>query len=140
MFIEQVYSKNFDLVKYLPVPLVFLLLILVNYAATFILPMDVDDLIQQEIARNEANFVLFRTLLPLVIFFIILLVWVKFVHKQSIRSLTTARPKVDWGRIFFAFGIWGGQSPWHLLQQHILLNQKITYSTLSRFLLPYWQR
>ena len=50
---------------------------------------------------------LFQTLLPLAIFLVILLVWVKFVHKQSIRSLTTARPKVDWGRIFFAFGIWG---------------------------------
>ena len=106
MYIEQVYSKNFDLVKYLPVPIVFLLIILFNYVATLVLPMEVDDLIQQEIARNGANFVLFQTLLPLAIFLIILLVWVKFVHKQSIRSLTTARPKVDWGRIFFAFGIW----------------------------------
>ena len=107
MFIEQAYSKNFDLVKYLPVPIVFLLIILFNYAATLVLPIEVDDLIQQEIARNGANFVLFQTLLPLAIFLILLLVWVKFVHRQSTRSLTTARPKVDWSRIFFAFCIWG---------------------------------
>jgi membrane protease YdiL (CAAX protease family) len=31
---------------------------------------------------------------------------VKFLHKQSMRSVTTARKKVDWGRILFSFGIW----------------------------------
>ncbi len=31
---------------------------------------------------------------------------VKYLHKQTILSLTTSRPKVDWNRIFFAFGIW----------------------------------
>lgn len=107
MFIEQVYSKNFDFVKYLPFPIVFLLIVLLNYAVMLVLPTGVDNIIQQEIARKGANFVLFQTLLPLAIFLILLLVWVKFIHKQSIRSLTTARPKVDWGRIFFAFGIWG---------------------------------
>ena len=29
--------------------------------------------------------------------------FVKWVHKQSIRSLTTSRAKIDWGRVFFAF-------------------------------------
>jgi uncharacterized protein len=32
--------------------------------------------------------------------------WVKFVHQQSIRSLTTSRPKVDWNRILFSFSLW----------------------------------
>lgn len=32
-----------------------------------------------------------------------LFLYVKFVHKQSIRLLTTSREKVDWGRIFFSF-------------------------------------
>ena len=32
-----------------------------------------------------------------------LFLYVKFVHKQSIRSLTTSREKIDWGRIFFSF-------------------------------------
>jgi membrane protease YdiL (CAAX protease family) len=45
-------------------------------------------------------------MLPLVIFLIILLLWVKFINKQSIRSLTTSRRKVDWKRIFFSFGLW----------------------------------
>jgi membrane protease YdiL (CAAX protease family) len=45
-------------------------------------------------------------MLPMVIFLAMLLLWVKFINKQSIRSLTTARPKVDWKRIFMSFGIW----------------------------------
>jgi membrane protease YdiL (CAAX protease family) len=31
---------------------------------------------------------------------------VRFIHKQSFVSMVTARPKLDWKRIFFAFTIW----------------------------------
>ena len=31
---------------------------------------------------------------------------VKFIHQQSIRTLTTSRDKVDWKRIFFSFSLW----------------------------------
>jgi membrane protease YdiL (CAAX protease family) len=106
MFIEQAYSKKFDFIKYLPIPIVFLMLMLLNYAAVVLVDIDVDQLIQSEIARKGANRVLFETMLPLVIFLIILLLWVKFINKQSIRSLTTSRRKVDWKRIFFSFGLW----------------------------------
>ncbi|MCO6149000.1 CPBP family intramembrane glutamic endopeptidase [Flavobacterium sp. NRK1] len=106
MFIEQAYSKKFDFIKYLPIPIVFLMLMLLNYAAVVLVDIDVDQLIQSEIARKGANRVLFETMLPLVIFLIILLLWVKFINKQSIRSLTTSRLKVDWKRIFFSFGLW----------------------------------
>ncbi len=33
--------------------------------------------------------------------------WTKLVHPQSITSLTTSRKKIDWGRIFTSFFIWG---------------------------------
>lgn len=79
---------------------------LLNYLAVVVLNVDVDKLIQDEIARKGANRVFFETMLPLAVFLIMLLVWVKFVNKQSIRSLTTARAKVDWKRIFFSFGLW----------------------------------
>lgn len=80
---------------------------LLNYLAVVVLNIDVDKLIQDEIARKGANRVFFETMVPLAIFLIMLLVWAKFVNKQSIRSLTTAREKVDWKRIFFSFGLWG---------------------------------
>lgn len=106
MFIEQAYTKKFDIIKYLPIPIVFLFLMLLNYVAIVVMDIDVDTLMQQQIALKGANEVLFESLLPLAIFLVILLLWVKFVNKQSIRSLTTARAKVDWSRIFTAFGIW----------------------------------
>lgn len=110
MFIEQAYSKKFDFIKYLPIPIIFLLLMLLNYAAVVVMGIDVDKLIQSEIATKGANRVLFETMLPLAVFLIILLLWVKFINKQSIRSLTTARHKVDWKRIFFSFGLWSAIS------------------------------
>jgi membrane protease YdiL (CAAX protease family) len=106
MFIEQANSKRFDFIKYLPIPIIFILLILLNFAAVILLNIDVDKLIQSEIASKGANRVLFETMLPLVIFLVFLLLWVKYINKQSIKSLTTARPKVDWKRIFFSFGLW----------------------------------
>lgn len=106
MFIEQAWHKNTDLVKYLPIPIVFLIIVLLNFVATLVLPISVDDIIKQEIAAKGENRFFIETLAPLVVFLFLLLLWVKFVHKQSIRSLTTARPKIDWGRIFFSFGIW----------------------------------
>ena len=106
MFIEQAYTKRFDFIKYLPIPIIFLLLMLLNYAVVLLVDIDVDKLIQNEIASKGANRVLFETMLPLVLFLLFLLLWVKYINKQSIRSLTTARPKVDWKRIFFSFGLW----------------------------------
>jgi membrane protease YdiL (CAAX protease family) len=37
---------------------------------------------------------------------IALLVVVKYLHKQRFTKLITARKKIDWSRVFFAFGIW----------------------------------
>lgn len=107
MFIEQAYSKKFDFMRYLPVPIGFLLLILFNYVIVLVFNIDVDRLIQDEIYRKGTNRVFFETMLPLDISLILLLLWVKFVNRQTIKSLTTARKKVDWKRIFFAFGLWG---------------------------------
>ncbi|GGB80724.1 hypothetical protein GCM10007424_21020 [Flavobacterium suaedae] len=108
MYIKQAYHKNNDLVKYLPIPILFLLIILLNYVALLVLPIDVEEIMRQEVAKKGENRVFVETLAPMVIFLIMLLLWVKFVHKQTITSLTTARRKVDWKRIFFSFGLWGG--------------------------------
>lgn len=106
MFIEQAYHKHFDLVKYLPIPVIFLIIVLLNLVAVMVLPIDVDDIIRQEVAAKGENRFFVETLAPLVIFLFLLLLWVKFIHKQTIRSLTTSRPRVDWRRIFFSFGLW----------------------------------
>jgi uncharacterized protein len=52
------------------------------------------------------NQTLFWLLLSFVFAMVAIILVVKFLHKQSMRSVTTARPKVDWGRIFFSFVLW----------------------------------
>lgn len=59
-------------------------------------------------ALVEPNFLLFLMLLPFVLGFFLLLLWVKRLHRQSITSLTTSRPKISWKRILFAFFLWAG--------------------------------
>ncbi|RKE95182.1 CPBP family intramembrane glutamic endopeptidase [Ichthyenterobacterium magnum] len=49
------------------------------------------------------NFWLAINLLPFVILLGLLFLLVKSLHKRSLLSLTTARPKVDWSRVAFSF-------------------------------------
>ena len=57
-----------------------------------------------------SNAFLFFMLLMFAIGLIGLFIYVKFVHSQSIMSLTTSRKKTDWARISFAFLLWGAIS------------------------------
>ena len=53
-----------------------------------------------------SNTFLFFMLLTFVIALISLFVFAKFLHKQSLTALTTARKKIDWKRFSFAFILW----------------------------------
>ena len=55
----------------------------------------------------DPNLNLVFLLLPFVGGLIFLLLSVKIVHRQSFLSLTTARSKIDWKRVFGIFIIWG---------------------------------
>ena len=51
----------------------------------------------------DSNLTLFLMLLSFAIGLVVLVLTVRFFHKQSMRSLTTSRKKTDWGRIWFGF-------------------------------------
>ncbi|WP_435625503.1 lysostaphin resistance A-like protein [Flagellimonas sp.] len=53
------------------------------------------------------NTFLFLMLLTFAIGLVALLFFVKVVHRQSLKSLTTARSKIDWKRVVFSFLLWG---------------------------------
>ncbi|MCX7547391.1 lysostaphin resistance A-like protein [Xanthomarina sp. F1114] len=55
----------------------------------------------------EPNLNLFLMLLSFAFGLVGLFLVVRLLHKQSITSLTTARSKIDWKRIWFAFILWG---------------------------------
>ena len=107
MYIEQGYRGDLGLWKYLFLPMGFISLMVFNYVVTMSSPVSVEDMTADMIRTFGANTVLVMLLLPLALGLPLVLGWTKFIHPQSIRSLTTSRRKVDWGRVWFAFGLWG---------------------------------
>lgn len=106
MYIEQGYKGNEGLWKYLVLPIGFIGFMLINYIMTINSSIDTEVAMQQVIEQFGSNLVLIILLAPLVIGFFVVLGWTLLVHQQSVTSLTTSRKKIDWKRIFFAFGLW----------------------------------
>lgn len=104
MYIEQIKNKEFNFVLYLPVLLGFFGLMAANYFMTQ--GLSTDDLMHQMIEEWGTNITFVIVIAPLSLMCLGLLFWVKFIHRQSIRSLTTSRKKVDWNRVLFSFGLW----------------------------------
>ena len=104
MYIEQINTKKFNPLLYLPIPLGFLLLIIFNYVSTK--DMNTEQMLHDIIEKFGVNITFVLIVAPLSFACLFLLFWVKFVHQQSIRSLTTSRKKIDWNRILFSFCLW----------------------------------
>ena len=110
-FIQQGYTGNIGKWKYI-LPIVgFFGIMVLNYFAVLymerVMDISVDELMRTSIEQKGSNWFLAESLAPMVIFLAGLFIWVKYVHQQSIKSLTTSRKKIDWSRIFFSFILWG---------------------------------
>lgn len=57
-------------------------------------------------AHLDKNLFLFLILIPFFIAFLGFWIVIKFIHKQSLKSVTTSRSKIDYKRFFFGFGFW----------------------------------
>jgi membrane protease YdiL (CAAX protease family) len=144
MFIEQIKTEKFKPLLYLPLSLGFLLLIVLNYFSTR--DVDTDKIIQDMIEKLGVNTAFVLMVAPLSVACLFVLFWVKFVHRQSIKSLTTSRKKVDWSRIFFSFFLWGTISvatvliAYYLEPESFIINFKpkpfFTFLILAVILIP----
>lgn len=105
MYIEQLQHKKTSLLLYLPLPLCFSALMILNYFS--MKGVDAEALIQNLISSFGVNVAFVLLVGPLSVMSLGLFFWVKFIHQQSLKSFTTSRPKIDWKRIFFAFSLWG---------------------------------
>lgn len=105
MYIEQLQHKKTSLILYLPLPLCFSALMILNYFS--MKGVDAEALIQNLISSFGVNVAFVLLVGPLSVMCLGLFFWVKFIHQQSLKSFTTSRAKVDWKRIFFAFFLWG---------------------------------
>lgn len=56
----------------------------------------------------DSNLILFLMLLSFVFVFLGIYLVIRFLHLQTLLSITTSRKKIDWSRVFFSFSLWGG--------------------------------
>ncbi|APU69229.1 CPBP family intramembrane glutamic endopeptidase [Christiangramia flava] len=111
MFIKQVYQYQHDFWRYLigviavvagiiigQIPLT--IAIFLKYKGE-IFGMEETEMMQ----GFDSNYFLFLMLLTFVGGLIALFLIVKYLHQQPIKALTTSRPKIDWSRFWFAFGL-----------------------------------
>ncbi|MDR0194163.1 MAG: CPBP family intramembrane metalloprotease [Myroides sp.] len=99
-------NKNQKLWYYLPFSLFFLGIMFLNWISLRYSAVSTNEIIKMNIIKYGKNVNFLITIGPLVFMLIFLIGWVLFVHKQSLLSLTTSRPTVDWKRFLFSFGLW----------------------------------
>lgn len=103
-YIEQLIDKKPKLALYIPIPLVFFLMMLSN--ALMSEGVDTKVMIQQMIDTLGRTTTFVTLIIPLSIACLILIGWVRGIQKQTITSLTTSRSRIDWGRFWFSFMLW----------------------------------
>lgn len=104
MYIEQAYKGENESWKFILICALTMGIFIVNLLTFLFVDIDsqaaIDNMMRLFKSKNlflAFNLAIFIPLL-LVLF---LLVWA--LHRRSIISLTTARPRIDWGRVFFSF-------------------------------------
>lgn len=92
---------------------------------------------EQELMTSlEPNLNLFLMLLSFAFALVTLFLVIKYLHKQTITGVTTARKKIDWKRIWFAFIFWGIISSSMVLLDYYLTPESYVWNfELKRFLI-----
>lgn len=102
-FIGQARQGSLGYWKYLVPSILFFGFMGLNILTVILLDIDQAQLIKEQIDRVGANWAFVITVSPLAVFCLLLLLYIKHVHKQSLTSLTTSRSKIDWSRVVFSF-------------------------------------
>lgn len=114
MYIEQGYKGNLGVWNFFLIPVGFMLFMVFNYFSTLMLVEEqgqsVEEIMAQMIEMMGKMPFLIVNLLVFVVGLASIFVWVKYIHQQSITSLTTSRRKIDWKRIGFMFIFWASIS------------------------------
>ncbi len=107
MYVNQAFKGQLGFWKYLPIPFAFFGMMALSFVVIKTMNIDVTALMQEAVAEKGSTTFLLENLLQFAFGLFMLLAWVKWVHRQSIVSLTTSRPTIDWSRVFHSFFIWG---------------------------------
>lgn len=104
MYIEQLQKFKVNLWTYLVIPSLFLGLMVYNYISTD--GVDTSSMINQMNQMIGVNGTFVMLVSPLAFLLLVVLFYNKFIQNNTVRILTTSRPKIDWKRVFFSFGLW----------------------------------
>ncbi|WP_329805222.1 CPBP family intramembrane glutamic endopeptidase [Flavobacterium facile] len=104
MYIEQLQKFKINLWTYLVIPVLFLSLMVYNYISTK--GLDTAAMMKDMIKLIGVNGTFVALVGPLSLMLIVVFFYNKFIQNNTIRILTTSRPKIDWKRVFFSFGLW----------------------------------
>lgn len=111
MFINQVFKYQHDFWRYIIGVVVVVLGIIVGQIPLLIALIvekgyEVMGMTESEMMTAlDSNYFLFLMLLTYAVALAFLLFIVKKLHEQPLKALTTSRPKIDWSRFWFAFGL-----------------------------------
>ena len=137
MYIKQAFNIKHDWWLYLiGVLIIVIAVILGQIPYTMVLiakaveaGMDLSKLDMNEMmGLLESNLNLFLMLLSFAVGLAGVFFVVKFLHKQSIKSLTTSRSKIDWKRFWFSFLFWGIISSGLVLVDYLMSPDNYVYN------------
>lgn len=126
MFLEQVDSKNNSFVKYLKGSLI---IIFIHFLGQIPLSLylisgniNIENLEDQSqiLSLIPPNLGLILILIPFLVTLPVLWFVVTKLHNQNITSLITSRTKIDYGKIIFAFFLWGGISATLVISDYLI--------------------
>ncbi|WP_396164754.1 lysostaphin resistance A-like protein [Flavobacterium sp.] len=106
MYIEQLQKFKINLWSYTIIPFLFLALMVTIFISSE--GVDTNEVMKKTIEKYGINGTFVMLVAPLSFLLFIVLFYNKFIQNNSLRILTTSRPKIDWSRVFFSFGVWGG--------------------------------
>ncbi len=104
MYIEQLQKFKINLWTYLVIPGLFLGLMVYNYISTE--GVDTAAMMKDMTKLIGVNGTFVTLVAPLAFLLLVVLFYNKFIQNNTLRVLTTSRPKIDWKRVFFSFGLW----------------------------------
>ena len=104
MYIEQLQKFKINLWTYLVIPIAFLGLMVYNYVSTE--GVDTAAMMKDMTKMIGVNGTFVALVGPLSLMLLVVFFYNKFIQNNTIRILTTYRPKIDWKRVFFSFALW----------------------------------
>lgn len=136
-YIQQAYKGFHEGWRYFVGLLIIIIAVIVGQipftAAVFLKAMENGDSIFEITEQNmmtllEPNLNLFLMLLSFAVGLLGLFFVVKYIHQQSIQSLTTSRKKIDWNRVWFAFILWGIISSGFIFLDYFMSPENYVYN------------